>query len=82
MIKKELFKMTDVNDIARSNREYYYKSESDQMFIMVQRGEITNDEWLAKIQEIKDRFPYVTEDLFMDIEYPEDDEEEEEEEGK
>ena len=76
MIIKELFKMDDVNDIAKSNREHHYKTESDPMFILVQRGEITNDEWLAKIQEIKDRFAYVTEDVFMDIEYPVEDEEE------
>mgnify|MGYP003653378853 CR=1 FL=1 len=74
MLKKELFKMADVNAIAKSNREHHYKTESDPMFILVQRNEITNDEWLAKIQEIKNRFPYVTQDLILDIEYPSEEE--------
>lgn len=35
-----------------------YAQEADPIFFMVQRGEATMDEWLAKIAEIKARYPY------------------------
>ena len=38
-----------------------YRAESDPLFFMSQRGEATNDEWLAKVAEIKTRFPYPNE---------------------
>ena len=63
----ETFKMEDVNAIAAENRRAAYTQEADPMFMQVQRGEITKDVWEAKIQEIKDRFPYVTDDLELDI---------------
>lgn len=34
-----------------------YVAESDPIFFKVQRGEATMDEWLAKVAEIKARFP-------------------------
>lgn len=34
-----------------------YIAESDPLFFKAQRGEATNEEWLAKIAEIKARFP-------------------------
>lgn len=34
-----------------------YAAESDALFFKSQRGEATKEEWLAKVQEIKDRFP-------------------------
>ena len=34
-----------------------YVAESDPLFFKAQRGEATNEEWLAKIAEIKVRFP-------------------------
>ena len=43
---------------AESNRTAAYAAESDPLFFKAQRGEATNDEWLAKIEEIKARFPY------------------------
>jgi hypothetical protein len=42
-------------------RAVAYSNEADPMFFMSQRGEATNDEWLAKVAEIKARFPYPTE---------------------
>ena len=41
-----------------SARRWAYNAESDPIFFMVQRGEATMDEWLAKIAEIKARYPY------------------------
>jgi len=34
-----------------------YRAESDPLFFMAQRGEATMDEWLAKVAEIKARYP-------------------------
>lgn len=41
-------------------RAYAYRTEADPMFFQYQRGEISKDDWLNKIQEIKERFPYPT----------------------
>jgi hypothetical protein len=34
-----------------------YRNESDPLFFMMQRGEATEAQWLAKIEEIKQRYP-------------------------
>ncbi|CAB4121760.1 hypothetical protein UFOVP16_2 [uncultured Caudovirales phage] len=34
-----------------------YRVESDPLFFKAQRGEATMDEWLAKVAEIKARYP-------------------------
>jgi hypothetical protein len=39
-------------------RQAAYAAESDPLFFKYQRGDATRDEWLAKIQEIKFRYPY------------------------
>jgi hypothetical protein len=38
-------------------RQAAYQAESDPLFFKYQRGEATREEWLAKIAEIKARFP-------------------------
>lgn len=43
---------------AKYSREAAYRSESDPLFFKAQRSESTLDEWQAKVQEIKQRFPY------------------------
>jgi hypothetical protein len=35
-----------------------YKNESDPIFFKWQRGEVTEQEWLDKVEEIKLRYPY------------------------
>lgn len=51
------------NDIASRNaemtqaREAAYRNESDALFFKAQRGEATMDAWLAKVAEIKARYP-------------------------
>ena len=35
-----------------------YPVESDPLFFKAQRGEVTIEEWQAKVEEIKTRFPY------------------------
>jgi hypothetical protein len=42
---------------AESQRKAAYIAESDPLFFKVQRGEATKQEWLDKIEEIKQRFP-------------------------
>lgn len=43
---------------VKKSRQNAYQSESDPLFFKWQRGEATKDEWLAKVDEIKGRFPY------------------------
>ena len=43
---------------SKQNRADAYRLEADPLFFKAQRGEAANDEWLAKIEEIKARFPY------------------------
>lgn len=46
---------------AQRARATAYKNESDPLFFKAQRGEATMDEWLAKVEEIKARYPYPVE---------------------
>lgn len=39
-------------------RQLAYTQEADPLFFKVQRGEATHEEWLAKVEEIRSRFPY------------------------
>jgi len=48
----------DVAQGATWFQQLAYEKEADPMFFMAQRGEITQEEYLAKMQEIKDRYPY------------------------
>ena len=38
-------------------RKKAYQEESDPLFFAYQRGELTEQEWLDKVQEIKQRYP-------------------------
>lgn len=42
---------------AKANRASAYKAEADPLYFKVQRGDATHEEWLAKIEEIKNRYP-------------------------
>jgi len=42
---------------ARNNRAIAYRAEADPIFLKWQRGEATEQEWLDKIEEIKERYP-------------------------
>jgi hypothetical protein len=43
---------------ARYDRSLAYVREADPLFFKAQRGEATLEEWEAKIEEIRQRFPY------------------------
>lgn len=49
----------ELNTIAENNRASAYKEESDPLFFKWQRDEATKQEWLDKIEEIKQRYPKV-----------------------
>ena len=42
-------------------RQVAYKEEADPLFFKYQRGTATKEEWLAKVEEIKARYPYPVE---------------------
>lgn len=43
---------------AQTNRAAAYRTEADPLFFKYQAGEVTKEEWLAKREEIRARYPY------------------------
>lgn len=54
----KLDQKTAFNLSQKRKREAAYTIESDPIYFLWQRGEASQEEWLAKIAEIKVRFPY------------------------
>ena len=52
-----IYEETPGVDNSDALRGAAYREESDPIFFKAQRGEATIDQWLAKIQEIKNRYP-------------------------
>lgn len=48
----------NILDDAKFGRERAYRTEADPLFFKAQRGEATQAEWLSKVEEIRNRFPY------------------------
>jgi hypothetical protein len=46
------------DEYVKAMRMNAYVLESDPIFFMSRRGEATEAEWLAKVQEIQERYPY------------------------
>ena len=46
---------------AKRSRAAAYTAEADPLFFKAQRGEATLEEWQAKVDEIRERFPYAEE---------------------
>ena len=44
--------------VAQASRAAAYSQEADPLFFKYQRGEVTKEEWEAKIEEIRQRYPY------------------------
>jgi hypothetical protein len=58
IIKVDVAKNKEMkNNYADVKRREAYMVEADPLFFKMQRGEITEAEWAAKIQEIKQRYP-------------------------
>jgi hypothetical protein len=50
----------DIANQIESNRQARataYREEADPLFFKSERGEATREEWLAKVQEIRNRYP-------------------------
>ena len=54
---EEIEQELEIKKIQRLRREAY-QLESDPLFFEYQRGDIEKQEWLDKVQEIKERYPY------------------------
>jgi hypothetical protein len=50
------------NEEQAELRRKDYEKEADPIFFMIQRGEATQEEWDAKVAEIKERYPYYFDD--------------------
>jgi hypothetical protein len=50
------------NEEQADNRRKAYEAEADPIFFLIQRGEATQEEWQAKITEIRERYPYYFDD--------------------
>lgn len=46
------------NKLAKESRAIAYRKEADPLFFKAQRGEATEQEWLDKVAEIQQRYPY------------------------
>jgi len=44
---------------ARDRRKEAYREEADPLYFKWQRGEATQQDWLSKVAEIKERFPKI-----------------------
>lgn len=56
-INQEKLKEIEIKRVQQS-RANAYKEEADPLAFKMLRGEITKEEWEAKIEEIRNRFPY------------------------
>ena len=58
-IQAEVARLTALEPvrIATENRRAAYIAEADPLFFKAQRGEVTMEEWQAKVADIKARFP-------------------------
>jgi hypothetical protein len=58
-ISNEIQRLTSLEParIATENRRAAYIAEADPLFFKAQRGEVTMEEWQAKVADIKARFP-------------------------
>ncbi|MBX9848252.1 MAG: hypothetical protein K2X64_03080 [Rhodocyclaceae bacterium] len=48
----------DMVEAVKASRYSAYIAEADPLYFKWQRGEATKEEWLAKVEEVKLRFPY------------------------
>ena len=46
---------------AQQQRAAAYTAEADPLFFKAQRGEVSIEDWTAKVEEIRQRYPYPAE---------------------
>jgi len=58
-IQAEVARLTALEParISTENRRAAYIAEADPLFFKAQRGEVTMEEWQAKVADIKNRWP-------------------------
>jgi len=61
-INAKFYPPRPTNEQQSENRRKAYEAEADPIFFLIQRGEATQEEWQAKITEIKERYPYYFDD--------------------
>jgi len=61
IIKIDPLKLIPTLEQQQASRAVAYRAEADALYFKAQRGEATEAEWLAKVAEIKARFPYPSE---------------------
>ena len=64
---QETFSVENLNEHARKNRELEYKHIADPLFMEWKRGEIEEQVWLDAVQEIKNKFPYHTKPMVIEV---------------
>ena len=51
-----------INAAAKRNRADAFEREADPLYFKEQRGEVEQGTWAAKVEEIRARFPYQSDD--------------------
>jgi len=64
---KEIFTVENLNESIRKNREHAYRNTTDPLFMEYKRGEIEEQVWLDAVQAIKEKYPYATEPLVIEV---------------
>jgi hypothetical protein len=54
--KQKLILLEELPKQIEMQRKVAYQNESDPLFFKAQRGEISLSDWLAKVEEIKQRY--------------------------
>lgn len=57
-IEYEKLVIDEPNKTAKQKRALAYREEADPIFFKTQRGEATHADWILKVNEIRDRYPY------------------------
>ena len=70
MIKSEIIEASVINELAKQNRIKEYREVTDPMYFKARRGEVSMVLWSEAVAKIKEKYPYVTEDQVITVEYP------------
>lgn len=64
---KELFKKDEVNAQRQLNRDFEYRTIAQPIFMQVQMGKATMEEFQATVAEIDARHPFVDADFELEM---------------
>lgn len=62
-INREIHRLQSIEPflIVENQRRAAFQREADPLFFRYQRGEATEQDWLDKVEEIRERYPYPNE---------------------